>query len=155
MSKKKSLAERINLDSLLCFATYSASLAFSRFYRPTLDKLGLTYPQFIVMMVLWENGRTTMKALADRLMLDSSTLTPLLKKLEKAGLIVRSRNRDDERIVDIEPTAKGLKLRPAAQAAAADLAAASGETAESFAELQQRLVNVRDNIAKAAARMNG
>ena len=84
------IAKQIKLDVLICFAAYSASHAFSRFYRPLLDKLGLTYPQFIVMMVLWEKGKTTMKALTEELMLDSNTLTPLLKKLEAAGLVERS-----------------------------------------------------------------
>ena len=149
------IAEQIGLEDLLCFAAYSASLAFSRCYRPTLEKLGLTYPQFIVMMVLWEEGKTTMKVLSERLMLDSSTLTPLLKKLEQAGLVERGRNRDDERILDVVPTAKAMKLRPDGKLAALTLAEASGESLEDFVELQQRLARVRNNIAKAAERMNG
>ena len=152
---KKDIAARIGLDDLLCFAAYSTSHAFSRFYRPLLDRLGLTYPQFIVMMVLWEEGRTTMKTLTDKLMLDSSTLTPLLKKLEAAGLVVRSRNKDDERVLDVALTAKGRALKPDGKMAAVELAAASGETLEGVIELQQRLVKVRENIARAAERMNG
>lgn len=152
---KKTIAAQIGLDQLLCFAAYSASHAFSRFYRPMLDKLGLTYPQFIVMMVLWEEGRTTMKALSDRIMLDSNTLTPLLKKLEAAGLVVRSRNKDDERVLDIKATPKGMALKPDGKLAAVDLAAASGETLEGVVELQKRLVKVRDSIARAAEKMNG
>jgi DNA-binding MarR family transcriptional regulator len=130
-------------------------LSFSRFYRPTLDKLGLTYPQFIVMMVLWQDGKTTMKALSDKVMLDSNTLTPLLKKLEVAGLVVRSRNKADERVLDIVPTAKGMGLKPNGKMAAVDLAEATGETLEGVIELQQRLARVRENIAKAAEKMNG
>jgi DNA-binding MarR family transcriptional regulator len=149
------LAEQIGLDNLLCFAAYSASHAFSRFYRPTLEKLGLTYPQFIVMMVLWEDGKTTMKALSEKVMLDSSTLTPLLKKLEQAGLIERSRNKDDERVLDVAPTAKATKLKPDGKLAALTLAEASGETLEDFVDLQQRLARVRQSIVRAAEKMNG
>ncbi len=107
----KEIAAEIKLDVLLCFSAYSLSHAFSRFYRPMLDKLGLTYPQFVTMMVLWEHGKITMKALSDLVMLESNTLTPLLKKLEAAGLVKRTRNKDDERVLDIEITAEGLKLK--------------------------------------------
>lgn len=152
---KKEIAEQIGLENLLCFAAYSTSHAFSRFYRPMLDRLGLTYPQFIVMMVLWDDGKTTMKALSDKVMLDSNTLTPLLKKLEAAGLVRRSRNKEDERVLDVEPTEKGLALKPDGKLAAVDLATASGETLEGVIELQQRLVKVRENIARASEKMNG
>jgi DNA-binding MarR family transcriptional regulator len=151
---KNQIAEQIGLDNLLCFAAYSTSHAFSRFYRPLLDKLGLTYPQFIVMMVLWE-GKTTMKALADRVMLESSTLTPLLKKLEQAGLVERSRNKDDERVLDVAATKKGMALKPDGKLAAVELADATGETLEGVVELQQRLARVREQITKAAEKMNG
>jgi len=152
---KKSIAAQLGLDNLLCFAAYSASHAFSRFYRPMLDKLNLTYPQFIVMMVLWEEGKTTMKALSDKVMLDSNTLTPLLKKLEAADLVVRSRNKDDERVLDVAPTEKGLALKPDGKRMAVELAEASGESLESFIDLQQRLVKVRENVAKATEKVNG
>jgi DNA-binding MarR family transcriptional regulator len=145
------IAKQIKLDVLICFAAYSASHAFSRFYRPLLDKLGLTYPQFIVMMVLWERGKTTMKALTEELMLDSNTLTPLLKKLEAAGLVERSRNRDDERVLDVAPTDKGMALKLDGQRASLALAAATGETIEGVLELQQRLTAMRDNVEKSLA----
>lgn len=143
------LAKAIKLDVLICFAAYSASHAFSRFYRPLLDKLGLTYPQFIVMMVLWEKGQTTMKVLTEELMLDSNTLTPLLKKLEAAGLVERSRNKDDERVLDVAATEKGMSLKGEGQRASLALAAATGETLEGVLELQQRLTKARNNIEKA------
>jgi DNA-binding MarR family transcriptional regulator len=146
---KKDIAEQIGLENLLCFAAYSTSHAFSRFYRPMLDKLGLTYPQFVVMMVLWDGGKTTMKALADRVMLDSNTLTPLLKKLEAAGLVSRARNKDDERVLDVEPTEKGMALKADGKLMAVELAEATGETLEGVIELQQRLARVRAHIAKA------
>ena len=145
------IAKQIKLDVLICFAAYSASHAFSRFYRPLLDRLGLTYPQFIVMMVLWEKGKTTMKALTEVLMLDSNTLTPLLKKLEAAGLVERSRNRDDERVLDVVPTEKGMALKLDGQRASVALAEATGETLEGVIELQQRLTRMRENVEKSLA----
>jgi DNA-binding MarR family transcriptional regulator len=152
---RNDIAAQIGLENLLCFAAYSTSHAFSRFYRPMLDRMGLTYPQFIVMMVLWQKGKTTMKALTEKVMLDSSTLTPLLKKLEKAGLVTRSRNADDERVLDVAATAKGMALKPDGKEAALELAEASGEPLEGVVELQQRLVQVRESIVRAAERMNG
>ena len=145
------IAKQIKLDVLICFAAYSASHAFSRFYRPLLDKLGLTYPQFIVMMVLWEKGKTTMKALTEELMLDSNTLTPLLKKLEAAGLVERSRNKEDERVLDVAPTDKGMALKLDGQRASVALAEATGETLEGVIELQQRLTRMRENVEKSLA----
>jgi DNA-binding MarR family transcriptional regulator len=142
------IAKQIKLDVLICFAAYSASHAFSRFYRPLLDKLGLTYPQFIVMMVLWEKGKTTMKALTEELMLDSNTLTPLLKKLEAAGLVERSRNREDERVLDVAPTEKAMAMKLDGQRASVALAAATGESLEGVLEMQQRLTKMRENIEK-------
>ncbi|OEO29109.1 hypothetical protein VW23_027080 [Devosia insulae DS-56] len=143
---KKAFAEQIKLEVLLCFSAYSLSHAFSRFYRPMLDRLGLTYPQFVVMMVLWENGKITMKALTDLVMLESNTLTPLLKKLEAAGLVHRTRNRDDERVLDIEITEAGLALKADGQLAAVDLALASGEDLDGVIEMQQRMAKMRDSV---------
>jgi DNA-binding MarR family transcriptional regulator len=145
------IAKKIKLDVLICFAAYSASHAFSRFYRPLLDKLGLTYPQFIVMMVLWEKGKTTMKALTEELMLDSNTLTPLLKKLEAAGLVERSRNKDDERVLDVAPTDKGMAMKLDGQRASVALAEATGEPLEGVLELQQRLTKMREHVETSLA----
>lgn len=142
----KEIAEQIKLDVLLCFSAYSLSHAFSRFYRPMLDKLGLTYPQFVTMMVLWEHGKITMKALSDLVMLESNTLTPLLKKLEAAGLVKRTRNRDDERVLDIEITEAGLKLKSDGRMAAVELAMASGEDLDGVIEMQQRMAKMRDAV---------
>lgn len=143
---KKEIAEQLKLDLLLCFSAYSLSHAFSRFYRPMLDRLGLTYPQFVVMMVLWEHGQITMKALTDLVMLESNTLTPLLKKLEAAGLVKRTRNKDDERVLDIEITEAGLALKADGQLAAAELALASGEDLDGVIEMQQRMARMRDSV---------
>ena len=143
---KKQIAEQLKLDVLLCFSAYSLSHAFSRFYRPMLDRLGLTYPQFVVMMVLWENGRITMKALTDLVMLESNTLTPLLKKLEAAGLVKRMRNKDDERVLDVEITEAGLALKADGQLAAVELALASGADQDGVIEMQQRMARMRDSV---------
>jgi len=143
---KKAIAEQLKLEALLCFSAYSLSHAFSRFYRPMLERLGLTYPQFIVMMVLWERGTVTMKALTDLVMLESNTLTPLLKKLEAAGLVQRERNRDDERVLDVTITEAGQRLKGDGQLAALELALASGEELDGVIEMQQRMAKMRDSV---------
>jgi DNA-binding MarR family transcriptional regulator len=99
------------LDNQLCFALYSASLAMTKLYKPLLGELGLTYPQYLAMLVLWERDGLMVSELGERLFLDSGTLTPLLKRLEAAGLIARLRALDDERRVHVTLTAAGRKLK--------------------------------------------
>lgn len=99
------------LDHFLCFAIYSANHAFNRVYKPLLDPLGLTYPQYLVMVLLWEKDDVTVGAIGERLFLESSTLTPLLKRLEGLGLVTRTRDRKDERQVRIGLTDAGRALR--------------------------------------------
>ncbi|HXE21780.1 MAG TPA: MarR family transcriptional regulator [Rhodoferax sp.] len=99
------------LDNQLCFALYSTSLAMTKLYKPLLDELGLTYPQYLAMLVLWEQDGLTVSELGERLYLDSGTLTPLLKRLEAAGLIARLRAVEDERRVHLTLTAAGRRLR--------------------------------------------
>ena len=101
----------LQLDSQLCFALYSASLAMTRRYQPLLGALALTYPQYLVMLVLWERDGLMVSDLGDRLFLDSGTLTPLLKRLEAAGLVARIRALDDERRVHVTLTATGRRLK--------------------------------------------
>lgn len=149
------IAERMALEHMICFAAYSASQAFSRFYRPMLDEMGLTYPQFVVMMALWETGSTTMKALSEKVMLESNTLTPLLKKLEMAGLVTRARNKEDERVVDIAPTKKGMALRRQGCMLPVMLAGQSGETLDGIVELQQRLTRMRDKVNAGRTHADG
>ncbi len=103
--------EALLLDNQLCFALYSASLAMTRLYKPLLDELGLTYPQYLAMLVLWEQDGVMVSELGDRLSLDSGTLTPLLKRLEAAGLVARIRDVQDERRVHVSLTAAGRKLK--------------------------------------------
>lgn len=101
----------LELDNQLCFALYSASLAMTRVYKPLLDELGLTYPQYLAMLVLWERDGLMVSELGERLYLDSGTLTPLLKRLEASGLISRIRAVEDERRVHITLSAAGRKLK--------------------------------------------
>ncbi len=105
----------LQLDNQLCFALYSTSLAMTKLYKPLLDELGLTYPQYLAMLVLWEKDGLMVSELGERLYLDSGTLTPLLKRLETSGLVARLRDVADERRVHITLTAAGRKLK--AQAA--------------------------------------
>ncbi len=101
----------LQLDHQLCFALYSTSLAMTRLYKPLLDDIGLTYPQYLAMLVLWQRDGLTVSGLGERLFLDSGTLTPLLKRLESAGLISRIRDAQDERRVHITLTASGRRLK--------------------------------------------
>lgn len=107
--------QALRLDNQLCFALYSASLAMTKIYKPLLDELGLTYPQYLVLLVLWEQDGVTVSELGERLSLDSGTLTPLLKRLEAAGLVSRLRDAVDERRVLIRLTAEGRQLKTRAR----------------------------------------
>jgi DNA-binding MarR family transcriptional regulator len=110
-SQRPTADQALLLDNQLCFALYSASLAMTKLYKPLLAELGLTYPQYLAMLVLWERDGLMVSELGERLFLDSGTLTPLLKRLESAGLIARIRALDDERRVHITLTAAGRKLK--------------------------------------------
>jgi DNA-binding MarR family transcriptional regulator len=101
----------LRLDNQLCFALYSASLAMTKLYKPLLEELGLTYPQYLVMLVLWERDGVAVSDIGERLSLDSGTLTPLLKRLESAGFVSRIRDVQDERRVHITLTASGRRLK--------------------------------------------
>jgi DNA-binding MarR family transcriptional regulator len=101
----------LRLDNQLCFALYSASLAMTKLYKPLLDELGLTYPQYLVMLVLWERDGLTVSGLGERLSLDSGTLTPLVKRLEAAALVTRIRDVEDERRVHVTLTAAGRRMK--------------------------------------------
>ncbi|MDI1273180.1 MarR family transcriptional regulator [Polaromonas sp.] len=110
-SKTISADAMLRLDNQLCFALYSTSLAMTKLYKPLLDELGLTYPQYLAMLVLWEKDGLTVSELSERLFLDSGTLTPLLKRLEASGLVSRLRDVQDERRVHITLTTAGRKLK--------------------------------------------
>ena len=119
MARKHAADMPLRLDNQICFAVYSTAHAFNRVYKPLLDKLGLTYPQYLVMLVLWERDGVPVKDIGERLFLDSGTLTPLLKRLEAAELVRRTRSTEDERQVLIALTPKGEALREKARSGAA------------------------------------
>lgn len=110
-NKTDTVDAMLQLDNQLCFALYSTSLAMTKLYKPLLEDLGLTYPQYLAMLVLWEQDGLTVSELGERLYLDSGTLTPLLKRMESAGLVSRLRAVQDERRVHITLTAEGRKLK--------------------------------------------
>jgi MarR family transcriptional regulator, organic hydroperoxide resistance regulator len=135
------------LDNQLCFALYSTSLAMTKLYKPLLDELGLTYPQYLVMLVLWEEDGPMVSELGERLYLDSGTLTPLLKRLEAAGLIARVRDTRDERRVHITLTAAGRKLKARAQKIPGCVRTASQCSLGELMQLKQQLRGLRDRLA--------
>lgn len=141
--------ELLKLDNQLCFAVYSTSLAMTRLYKPLLEKLSLTYPQYLVMLALWETDGPTVSELGDRLSLDSGTLTPLLKRLEANGLVARLRDVADERRVHIPLTSAGRKLKARAADVPACLLAASQCSLDELAGLTRQLQTLRDRVRAA------
>lgn len=139
----------LRLDRQLCFALYSSSLAMTKIYKPLLAPLGLTYPQYLVMLVLWEGDGVSVSQLGQRLSLDSGTLTPLLKRLELLGHIERRRATDDERRVDIFLTPVGRQLRTQALDIPNQLACASACELDELVALTQRLHTLRQQLSQA------
>lgn len=136
------------LADFLCFAVYSANLAFGKAYKPILDKLGLTYTQYIAIIALWEEDNQTVSGLGEKLFLESNTLTPILKKLEGMGYVHRARDAADERVVRVGLTPEGRALRESAMNM--NLRDATGLTPEEFPVLQKAVVKLRNNLVKAA-----
>jgi DNA-binding MarR family transcriptional regulator len=139
-------AETLKLGRQLCFAAYSVTHAFNRVYKPQLDQIGLTYPQYLVMLVLWERDDQTVKQIGDQLHLDSGTLTPLLKRLEAAGIVRRVRDTKDERQVRIQLTPKGESLKGQAAEARRTAACATGLPPDEIQTLRDELVRLRDSL---------
>lgn len=137
------------LSDYLCFAVYSANLAFGRAYRPILDVLGVTYPQYIALIALWEKDGQTVTELGEKLFLESNTLTPLLKKLEAAGYLRRERSLADERQVLVSLTPEGRALRE--KGFSMNLVNACGLEPGEFGPLQQAISRLRNNLVAAAA----
>lgn len=135
------------LDNQFCFALYSASLTMTKAYKPYLDKLGLTYPQYQVMLVLWQRDRLLVKSIGEKLFLDSGTLTPLLKRLEAALLISRTRADANERQVRITLTRESRTLRKKALHIPQQMLCASGQSHETLTNLRARLSVVRNDLA--------
>jgi MarR family transcriptional regulator, organic hydroperoxide resistance regulator len=144
MPKKR--PEPLHLSEQLCFSLYSAVHALNRTYRALLQDMGLTYPQYLVMLVLWEEEGLTVKELGDRLHLDSGTLTPLLKRLEAAGLVVRARDPQDERQVRIGLTPQGRSLRTQAECIPRAILEASGCTPGELQTLKGSVLRIRDAL---------
>ncbi|KQW43526.1 MULTISPECIES: MarR family winged helix-turn-helix transcriptional regulator [unclassified Roseateles] len=140
----------LKLDRQLCFALYSSSLAMTKLYKPLLAPLGLTYPQYLVMLVLWETEGLSVSQLGERLSLDSGTLTPLLKRLEALGHIERRRATEDERRVDLFLTSAGRKLRAKALDIPGQLACASACELDELVTLTQRLHQLRQQLGQSA-----
>ncbi|WP_130431423.1 MarR family winged helix-turn-helix transcriptional regulator [Rivibacter subsaxonicus] len=143
----RSAVAALTLDAQLCFALYGASLAMTKRYRPLLEPLGLTYPQYLVMLALWEEDGPNVSALGARLGLDSGTLTPLLKRLEAQQLLQRLRATDDERRVQVRLTGAGRMLRRRAQGVPAQMAASTGCALDELRALTATLHHLRLQLA--------
>jgi MarR family transcriptional regulator, organic hydroperoxide resistance regulator len=129
----------LKLDSQLCFALYAAARAMTNSYRDLLATLGLTYPQYLVMLVLWEHGTRTVKDVGQMLYLDSGTLSPLLKRLETAGFVERKRSNQDERSVEVHLTEAGLALKSQATPVAREFICRTALETEAFTHLREQL----------------
>ncbi|MFF6791159.1 MarR family winged helix-turn-helix transcriptional regulator [Streptomyces filamentosus] len=140
--------EFLRLDRQICFSLHAAARAFNGVYREALKELGLTYPQYLVMLVLWEHGELPVKGIGERLRLDSGTLSPLLKRLETAGHVERRRSAEDERSVTVRVTAEGAALRERALGVPRRIGAATGLDLADITDLRERLTAL-------AARLDG
>ena len=146
MSKNPDPCESLMLDNQLCFALHSTSLMMTKVYKPLLQALGLTYPQYLAMMVLWEEDGLTVGEISSRLLTDPGSLTPLLKRLEVEGLLSRTRSREDERVVVVELTAAGRALQDRAMGIPHCILGASGLELDQLRKLQGDLIALRANL---------
>ncbi|SFN92628.1 DNA-binding transcriptional regulator, MarR family [Bradyrhizobium sp. Ghvi] len=146
MARKPATLDPQRLDNQICFAVYSAAHAFNRVYKPLLDRLGLTYPQYLVMLVLWERDDLPVKEIGEKLFLDSGTLTPLLKRLEAAHLLKRTRSREDERQVLIALTPQGHALKEKARSVPQSILAASKCAVSELVAMKDEIVALRDRL---------
>jgi DNA-binding MarR family transcriptional regulator len=146
---RKQAVDPLLLGNQICFAVYSTAHAFNRVYKPLLDRLGLTYPQYLVMLVLWERDDVPLKDIGEKLFLDSGTLTPLLKRLEASGLIKRTRSTEDERQVLIALTPKGQALREEARAVPQGILSSSACSVGELFAMKNELVALRDKLNAA------
>jgi DNA-binding MarR family transcriptional regulator len=151
MARKQPAAgdQPLRLDNQICFAIYSTAHAFNRVYKPLLERLGLTYPQYLVMLVLWERDGVPVKDIGERLFLDSGTLTPLLKRLEAAEFIKRTRSTRDERQVLIALTPQGLALKEKARSVPQSILAASACSIGELSAMKEEIVALRDRLNAA------
>ena len=143
---KRAIKIQQKLENQLCFPLYAASKEIVRHYKPFLDKLDMTYTQYIAMMVLWEHKKLTVKELGEYLYLDSGTLTPLLKTMEKKGWIERNRSKEDERVLNVTITKQGEALREQALSVPEQMAGCVHLKQEEIAQLYQLLYKILDNL---------
>ncbi|MBD8491433.1 MarR family transcriptional regulator [Pseudomonas syringae] len=143
-----SACDALRLDNQLCFALYSTSLSMTKVYKPLLQALGLTYPQYLAMLVLWEQDGLTVGDVSTRLLTDPGSLTPLLKRLESEGLISRTRSKQDERVVLLHLTEQGRALQQKALSVPNCILSASGLELDTLRELQEQLLGLRDSLQK-------
>jgi DNA-binding MarR family transcriptional regulator len=136
------------LDDQLCFSLYGASMAINRAYKPLLDRLGITYPQYLVLSALWEYDDLSVGAIAERLGLDSSNVTPLVKRMEGAGLVVRQRNPSDERQVVVSLTADGAAMKTRSACLGQRLFEAAGMSVENLVQLNKAVQTFRDSVSR-------
>lgn len=151
MAARPNTDDLLKVDNFICFALYSAGHAFTRLYKPLLDPLGLTYPQYLVMAVLWEKDGRTVGEIGEKLLLESSTLTPLLKRLEAAGMVRRTRDRDDERVVRIQLTPKGAELKQKAVEIPQAIGCSTNLTIPEVMKLTADIKTLREKLLAAQA----
>lgn len=147
--KKTRSYEQLQLDNQLCFALYSASLQMTKAYKPLLQRIGLTYPQYLAMLVLWERDGITVGDISARLLTEPGSLTPLLKRLEAEGLISRTRSSNDERVVQLHLTEAGRDLEERARDFPACMLECTGQTPEALLALRDQLVSLRNGLLKS------
>ena len=150
MARKHATDWPLLLGNQICFAIYSTAHAFNRVYKPLLDRIGLTYPQYLVLLVLWERDALMVSEIGGRLFLDSATLTPLLKRMEAAGLLQRARAKDDERQVIVSLTARGRELKRGAAAVPAGVFCATECTPDELTSIRDHLFLLRARLLKNA-----
>jgi DNA-binding MarR family transcriptional regulator len=155
MSRKPTKrSEAAKLADFMCFTIYSTNLAYSRVYKTVLEQLGVTYPQYIAIIALWEEDRQTVKGLSEKLFLEPSTITPMLQRLEAMGYLRRTRDDEDERSVRVSLTERGRRLREKGLGFGERTVKASGLPAEEFPVLQKAVARLRDNLVKASKEDN-
>ncbi len=141
--------QALHLDQQLCFAMYSTSLLMTKIYKPMLDQLGLTYPQYLVMLILWEKDGLALKDIGEQLHIDSGALTPVIKRMEVQGLLTRRRQPENERTLEICLTPAGWALRPAASEVNRNLGMKCGMAEPDIIALRQQLVALRSSLQRA------
>ncbi len=138
----------LHLDQQLCFALYSTSLAMTKVYKPLLDKLGLTYPQYLIMLILWQNDGLALKDIGEQLQIDSGALTPVIKRMEAMGLLIRTRNPQNERTLEIRLTKVGWAMQEEAVQVNRTIGVSCGMAEPDIHALRMELVQLRSELSK-------